>query len=86
MATLDPRPFDSRPLTMPPLMLWLIVVLACDAFVLSCLWQWFIVPPFGGRPLTVLEAAGVVVCVAFFRAPRDPKETATTWLLVPSYP
>lgn len=43
-------------------------------WVLSTLWRWLIVPVFGLRPLTVLQAIGVSIVVGMFTAQVPPKD------------
>lgn len=51
-------------------------LIAIRSFVLIKLWLWFICPVFGLRPLTLVEAAGLLLVVGFlfFEPSRHNKE------------
>lgn len=51
-----------------------------NGWVLSKLWLWFVVPIFGFKPLTVVQAIGIALVVRFLTAdtttsPKNPDET-----------
>jgi len=57
-----------------------------SAFVLSSLWEWFIVPTFGLNPLRIVEAIGLTVVVRFLTYKKSDfkteEEEKDFWVLV----
>jgi len=51
-----------------------IVTTIVNAFVFSKLWLWFVAPTLNLPSLKIIEAAGIMLFIAFIQAERKPKE------------
>jgi hypothetical protein len=54
-------------LAIPAIILFQVLMLLLDGFLFSTMWGWWIVPTFGLKPLTLIQAMGISVLIAYFR-------------------
>lgn len=54
-------------LAVPALIAFQILMLLIDGFLFSTMWGWWVVPTFGLKPLTLVQAMAISIIIAYFR-------------------